>query len=67
MLFSAASPEVLLVGCKGDTDGLNKNHPAVRCCGNDCLAWTCNAGLAPEAVMKPWFTATARRKPLMLE
>ena len=55
------------MGCKGDTDGLNKNHPAVRCCGNDCLAWTYNAGLAPKAVMKPWFKATARRKPLMLE
>lgn len=32
----------------------------------NCLVWTFNAGLAAKAVMKPWFMATARRKPLRL-
>lgn len=54
------------MGCKGDTDGLNKNCPAVTCFLINCLVRTFNAGLAPKAVMKPWFTGTASRKPLML-
>ena len=53
------------MGFKGDTDGLNKSHPAVRCCGSSCSAWTFNAGLAAKAVRKPWVMATARRKQLM--